>query len=243
MARIVVLASGSGSNFQSLIDNVERGFISKSRIVIAVSDKIDAHALERARKHKIEALYLNPKDYPSREDYDRKIVQEMKARKVDLVLLAGYMRIVTPALLNEFPNAVMNIHPALLPSFPGLHAQKQALDWGVKVSGCTVHYVDSQVDHGPIIIQAAVPVEEGDTEETLAARILKQEHRIYPQAVKWHVEGKLALKDRRVTVSKSHTAGFSPQYDISNSMRTAASKTAVSSSSKSKPRGKALQAR
>jgi phosphoribosylglycinamide formyltransferase 1 len=207
MARIAVLASGRGSNFQSIIDGIECGFIPKSKIVLAISDKADAYALERARKHNIEALHLDPKGFASREDYDLRIAQELRKRKVDLVLLAGYMRIVTPALLKDFKNAVMNIHPAILPSFPGLHAQKQALDWGAKASGCTVHYVDAQVDHGPIIIQAAVPIEEGDSEETLSARILRQEHKIYPQAVKWHVEGKLKVEGRAVTVLKSKPRG------------------------------------
>ncbi|MFH1055128.1 MAG: phosphoribosylglycinamide formyltransferase [Candidatus Altiarchaeota archaeon] len=207
MVDIAVLASGRGSNLQSIIDSVESGFIPKSRIVTVISDKKDAYALERARKHNIEALFINPKDYKSREEYDMRILKELKERNVGLVLLAGYMRILSPKLVNEFKNRMMNIHPALLPSFPGLHAQKQALDHGAKLSGCTVHFVDSEVDHGPIILQSAVPVLEGDTEETLSKRILEQEHIIYSHAVKWFVEGKLKVKGRRVTVAGVRQAG------------------------------------
>jgi phosphoribosylglycinamide formyltransferase-1 len=201
MARIAVLASGRGSNLQSIIDNVESGFIPDSEIAVVVSDKKDAFSLERAVKHGIEPLHIDPKDYKDREDYDARVRDELVKREIDLVLLAGYMRIVTPVLVEAFKDRMMNIHPALLPSFPGLHGQKQALDYGVKVSGCTVHYVDREVDHGPIIIQAAVPILEDDTEETLAKRILEQEHLIYPQAVKWHVEGKLKVEGRRVNVT------------------------------------------
>ena len=207
MVSIGVLASGRGSNLQAIIDGVGSGFIEDAKVVVVVSDKEDAYALERARKHGIEALYIEPKDYRSREEYDSKIAAELKKRKVDLVLLAGYMRVVTPKLIDQFKNRIMNIHPALLPSFPGLHAQKQALDWGVKVSGCTVHFIDSEVDHGPIIIQAAAPVLEGDFEESLSKRILEQEHRIYAQAVKWFVEGRLTVEGRRVKVKGVTQAG------------------------------------
>jgi len=207
MARIGVLVSGRGSNLQSIIDSVESGFIPDSKVVVVVSDKKDAYGLERAKKHGIEPLFLSPKDYPTREGFDGKVASELSKRKVDLVLLAGYMRIVTPAFIRRFKNRAMNIHPALLPSFPGLHSQKQALEWGVKVSGCTVHFVDEEVDHGPIIIQAAVPVLEEDTEETLAKRIIEQEHLIYSQAVKWYVEGRLAVEGRRVRVKGVKQAG------------------------------------
>ena len=201
------MASGRGSNLQAIIDGVESGFIPDSRIVAVVSDKADAYALERARKHGIEAIFIDPEGFETREKYDAEIAVELKKRKADLVLLAGYMRIVTPVLVNAYRNRMMNIHPALLPSFPGLCGQKQALGYGVKVSGCTVHFVDSEVDHGPIIIQAAVPVLEGDTEETLAKRILEQEHIIYPQAVKWYAEGKLRVEGRRVKVKGTRQAG------------------------------------
>jgi phosphoribosylglycinamide formyltransferase 1 len=207
MARIGVLASGRGSNLQSIIDNVGSGFIPRSEIVLVISDKEDAYSLERARNNKIEAVFLDPKAYMTRQEYDQKAADLLLKRRVDLVLLAGYMRIVTPVLIGAFKNRIMNIHPALLPSFPGLHAQKQALEWGAKVSGCTVHFVDEEVDHGPIILQAAVPVLEEDTEKTLSKRILEQEHIIYPQAVQWFVEGRLRVKDRKVKVQGIKQAG------------------------------------
>ncbi|MFH0862993.1 MAG: phosphoribosylglycinamide formyltransferase [Candidatus Altiarchaeota archaeon] len=207
MANIGVLSSGRGSNLQAIIDSVESEFIPRSRIVAVISDKADAYALERAKSHGIEALHVDPEDFMTRQEYDRKVADLLIRRKTDLVLLAGYMRIVTPVLLDAFKNRVMNIHPALLPSFPGLHAQKQAIEYGVKVAGCTVHFVDSEVDHGPIIVQAAVPVLEDDTEESLAKRILEQEHLIYPQAVQWFAEGRLKVAGRKVRVRGLKQAG------------------------------------
>ncbi|HHQ44876.1 MAG TPA: phosphoribosylglycinamide formyltransferase [Candidatus Altiarchaeales archaeon] len=206
--RIGVLASGRGSNLQSIIDNVESGFI-PAEIVVVISDKPRVFALERAQKHGIEGLYVNPKDFGKREDFDARLVEELRARKVDLVLLAGYMRLITPGFVKAFKDRIMNIHPALLPNFPGLHGQRDALDYGVKISGCTVHFVDDDVDHGPIIVQAAVPVLEDDDEASLSKRILGQEHRIYPLAVKWFCEGKLKVRGRRVEV-KGETAGILP---------------------------------
>jgi phosphoribosylglycinamide formyltransferase-1 len=190
------MASGRGSNLQSIIDSVKSGFIADSEIVLVVSDKADAFALERAREDGVDALHLDPKEFSSREDFDSEVAKRFKAKSTDLILLAGYLRIVSPALINEFPNRIMNIHPALLPSFPGLHGQRDALEYGVKVSGCTVHFVDPEVDHGPIIIQAAVPVLEGDDEASLAQRILAREHQIYPQAVKWFSQGRLRVDGR-----------------------------------------------
>ncbi|MBD3388664.1 MAG: phosphoribosylglycinamide formyltransferase [Candidatus Altiarchaeales archaeon] len=207
MALIGVLASGGGSNLQSIIDNVESGWIPDSQVVVVVSDKKDAYALERAESHGIESLHLDPSGYVSREDYDKEVVKELGKRDVDLVLLAGYMRIITPYFVRAFKDRLMNIHPALLPSFPGVHGQQQAFDYGVKVSGCTVHFVDEEVDHGPIIVQAAVPVLEGDDVNSLAGRILEQEHLIYPQAVKWYVEGRLTVEGRRVRVRGVEQAG------------------------------------
>jgi phosphoribosylglycinamide formyltransferase-1 len=198
--RIGVLASGRGSNFQAIIDSVESGFIKNAEIVVLISDVADAYAIERAKSHRIEALFINPKDFKSRGEFDMRIVDELKKRRVDLVLLAGYMRIITPAFVRAFKNRMMNIHPALLPSFPGLHAQLQALDYGVKVTGCTVHFVDEEVDHGPIIIQRAVEVKDDDTEETLSERIIAQEHKIYPLAVKLYAEGKISIVGRKVRV-------------------------------------------
>ena len=198
IVRIGVLASGRGSNFQAIVDAVESGFVKHARIVVLISDVEDAFALERARNHGIAGVFVNPKDFSRREEFDSRLVEELRKRDVDLVLLAGYMRIITPGFVKSFKNRIMNIHPALLPSFPGLHAQKQALEYGVKISGCTVHFVDEEVDHGPIILQSAVDVMDDDTEETLSKRILEQEHRIYPLAVKLYVEGKLSVEGRKV---------------------------------------------
>ena len=208
MNRIAVLASGGGSNLQAIIDNVESGYIPDADVVVVISDKSDAFSLERARKAGIEALHINPGEYASRADYDSKVIEELKARRVDLVLLAGYMRIMSPVFVESYPNRIMNIHPALLPSFPGMHGQKDALDWGVKVSGATVHFVDEEVDHGPIIIQAAVPVLEDDSVESLAARILNKEHVIYPEAVKLFCEGRLKVQDRGVEVKGVRQVGI-----------------------------------
>jgi phosphoribosylglycinamide formyltransferase-1 len=198
--RIGVLASGRGSNLQAIMDACESGSL-KALVAVVVSDRRDAQALERARRHRLTAVFLNPKDSPTREDYDERVVEILKQQAVDLVILAGYMRIVTTRLISAYPNRIMNIHPSLLPSFPGLRAQKQALDWGVKVSGCTVHFVNETVDQGPIILQTAVPVYPEDTEESLSARILEQEHRILPQAIQYFAEGRLKVLGRRVVIS------------------------------------------
>ncbi len=200
VTRIGVLASGGGSNFQALIENVESGYIPDSKIVLLIVDNSKAYALERAKNHGIESVYVNPKDYSSREESDKKMVDELKSCDVDLVLLAGYMRIVTPYFVNEFKDRMMNIHPALLPSFPGLHAQRQAMDYGVKVTGCTVHFVDDKVDHGPIIIQKAVEILGDDDEATISLRILEEEHKIYSEAVKLFVEGRLEINRRNVMI-------------------------------------------
>ncbi len=199
---IGVLASGRGSNFQSIIDSIESGFI-KARIAVLISDNPEAYALERAKKHNIEAFVITPRDFPDRDLYYLHIAKELEDRGVELVILAGFMRVVGKPIIEMFPNRIMNIHPALLPSFPGLHAQKQAVDYGVKISGCTVHFVDEGVDTGPIIIQAAVPAYEDDTEETLSARILKQEHRIFPLSVKLFAEGRIKVEGRKVII-KGH---------------------------------------
>lgn len=194
-----VLASGSGSNFQSIIDNVESGFIS-TRIAVLITDNPQARAIERAKNHNIEALVIKPGDFDSKNAYYSRIAEELKSRGVTLVILAGFMRVVGKALIDQYPNRIMNIHPALLPSFPGLHGQKQAADYGVKIAGCTVHFVDEGVDTGPIIIQAAVPAYHDDTEDSLGARILKQEHRIFPYAIKLYSEGKLCVEGRKVII-------------------------------------------
>jgi phosphoribosylglycinamide formyltransferase-1 len=199
-----VLASGRGSNLQSIVDAVETGNLN-ARIGVVVSDKKDAQALERASQHGIKSVHLSPKDSSNRELYDSAVVKILQENAVDLVVLAGYMRIITSALIAPYRNRVINVHPSLLPSFPGLHSQRQALVHGVKVTGATVHFVDEQVDHGPIIIQAAVPVLDTDTEETLSSRILEQEHRIYPLAIQWFAEGRLKIMGRRVMVEGVET--------------------------------------
>lgn len=202
--RVGVLASGRGSNLQAIIDAIEAGTLD-ARIVLVLSNKKDAAALERARTHGLTDVFLDPKPFAgqpdSREAYDRAVLDLLRKHDVELVLLAGYMKIVTSVLVKAYENRMMNIHPSLLPSFPGLDVQKKALEHGVKLSGCTVHFVTEGVDEGPIIIQAAVPVLEGDTPETLAARILVEEHKIYPRAVQLYAEGRLKVDGRIVRVS------------------------------------------
>ncbi|MDI6728612.1 MAG: phosphoribosylglycinamide formyltransferase [Thermodesulfovibrionales bacterium] len=199
MLSLGILASGRGSNFQSIINEIESGKLNAS-IKLLIVDNPDAYAIERAKKHSIEYLYINPKEFSSKDDFFRKIADELKARNVELVILAGFMRIVRKPLIDAFSNRIMNIHPALLPSFPGLHGQKQAVDYGSRISGCTVHFVDEGMDTGPVIIQAAVPVSPDDTEETLSARILKLEHKIFPEAIRLYAEGRLSVEGRVVKI-------------------------------------------
>jgi len=180
--RIAVLVSGRGSNLQSIIDATQDGRLDAT-IAIVISNRADAAALNRARDAGIESACLLPSAYPDKESFDRAIVDLLRARAVDLVCLAGYMQPVRRPMLEAFPNRILNIHPSLLPSFPGLHAQKQALDHGVKIAGATVHIVTAKIDAGPILAQAAVPVFENDTEDSLSARILVEEHRIYPETI------------------------------------------------------------
>lgn len=215
--RIGVLASGRGSNLQAVIDAIEARTL-QAQIAVVLSNKKEAQALERVRRHGLTDVFLDPKPYAgqsdSREAYDRAILEVLKKHEVELVILAGYMKIVTSVLIKAYENRMMNIHPSLLPSFPGLDVQKKALDWGVKIAGCTVHFVTEGVDEGPIIIQAAVPVIEGDTAETLSARILVQEHRIYPRAIQLYAEGRLKVEGRRVVIAgaldKAPNALFNP---------------------------------
>ncbi len=199
MLKIAVLASGSGTNLQSIIDNIESGNLD-AKIEVVLSDKSEAFALERARKHHIDAVSIGRKSFGSKEDYEQEVAAVLKSYHVDLVVLAGYMRIVGKTILAAFSGRVMNIHPALLPAFPGLNAQDQAFQYGVKVAGCTVHFVDEGMDTGPIILQAAVPVQSGDTVDTLRQRILEQEHRIYPQAIQLFAKGRLKVEGRKVIV-------------------------------------------
>ena len=196
---IAVLVSGSGSNLQSIIDATEKGEI-PCRVGIVVSNKADAYGLERARKHGIPTEVISHKDFPSREEFDARLVEILRKSGATLVCLAGFMRVLTPVFVRAFPNRILNIHPALLPSFPGTHGPGQALNHGVRFSGCTVHFLDEGVDTGPIIVQAVVPVYDDDTEETLAARILVQEHRIYPMAIRLFFQGRLKVEGRRVRI-------------------------------------------
>ena len=199
MLKLGVLASGRGSNFQSIIDEIEAGSLNAS-IRLLITDNPDAYAIERAKKQSIEYLYLNPRDFKSKNDFYARIAEELVKRDVDLVILAGFMRIVGKPLIEAFPNRIMNIHPALLPAFPGLHSQKQAVDYGVRMSGCTVHFVDAGMDTGPIIIQAAVVVSPDDTEDTLSERILRLEHKIFPYAIRLYSEGRLYADGRTVKI-------------------------------------------
>ena len=210
MLKIGVLASGRGSNFQAVVDSIERGDV-VAQVALLVVDKEDAFAIERAKKHNIPWMHVDPGDFNSKDAFFHHIASELKSRGVGLVLLAGFMRIVGKPLLDEFPMGVMNIHPALLPSFPGLHGHKDAVDYGVKISGCTVHFVDEHMDTGPVIIQAAVPVHHGDTEDSLSERILPFEHKIYPLAVKLFAEGRLEVQGRKVHIKGGQSALFYPE--------------------------------
>ncbi|VVB68183.1 Phosphoribosylglycinamide formyltransferase [Candidatus Norongarragalina meridionalis] len=195
MLKVGVLASGRGSNLQAILDECAAGRI-PAKVVVVISDKEGAPALERGRKASAEALFISPKGL-KREEYDAKLVAEMRKHGVGLVVLAGYMRLISPLFVKAFRNKIINIHPALLPSFPGTHGQRDALEWGAKISGCTVHFVDEECDHGPIILQKAVPVMDDDTVETLSARILEQEHKALPEAIRLFAEGKLRVEGRR----------------------------------------------
>ncbi|HWQ48580.1 MAG TPA: phosphoribosylglycinamide formyltransferase [Methanosarcina sp.] len=197
--KIAVLVSGRGSNLQAIMDSIEKGYIKNATINVVISNKANAYALERARNHGTDTVFLDPGEY-DRDEYDRAILNVLSQYDTDLLLLAGYFRLLGIEIIKAYRNRIMNIHPSLLPAFKGLHAQKQAFDYGVKVAGCTVHFVDEGLDSGPIILQKCVPVLTGDTEETLTARILEQEHIIYPEAVRLFTEGKLKIKGRNVVI-------------------------------------------
>lgn len=198
--RIGVLVSGNGSNLQAIIDHAEAGKLD-AKVVCVISNRESAFALERARKHSIPAIFLNHRSFPDRESFDAAAVEALRLHGVELVALAGFNRIVSRVMLEAFPMAILNIHPALLPSFPGSNAQRQALEHGVKIAGCTVHLVDAGTDTGPIIAQAAVPVLDTDTEETLSARILREEHRIYPAVIQLFAQGRIRTQGRKVLIS------------------------------------------
>lgn len=200
--KIGVLVSGRGTNLQAIIDAIENEELNAD-IAVVLSNKKDAPALERAQKKGIETAYLNPKQFSSKKEYDLALAGELKNRQVDLVCLAGYMRILSPEFIGMFPNKIINIHPSLLPAFPGLNVQQKAIDYGVKFSGCTVHFVNEEVDDGPIILQAAVPVHPSDDAATLSERILIQEHLIYPRAIQMIVENRLHIENRKVSYKES----------------------------------------
>jgi phosphoribosylglycinamide formyltransferase-1 len=210
--RLGVLASGGGTNAQAILDACGARRIS-AEVAVVVSNVPGAGALDRARRAGVATEVIPSKGVTDRAAYDLRLVETLRAHRVDLVCLAGYMRIVTPAFLRTFgptPETrgcprVLNVHPGLLPSFPGLHAQRQCVEYGARFGGCTVHFVDEGTDTGPVIVQAAIPVEPGDTEETLARRVLEQEHRLYPQAIQWYAEGRLSVSGRRVAVAGART--------------------------------------
>lgn len=198
---IGVLLSGRGSNFEALADSISAGRIPNSEIAVVISNRDGAPGIDRARARGL-ATRVIPSKGLEREPYDRLVVTALREAKVELVCLAGYMRLLSPFFVAAFPQRILNIHPSLLPSFPGLESQKQALDYGVKFAGCTVHFVDENLDAGPIVLQAVVPVEDSDTEGSLSERILQEEHRIYSEAVRIVLEGKFKIEGRRVLLTK-----------------------------------------
>ncbi len=194
-----VLVSGSGSNLQAIIDNIEASRLS-AEIKVVISNEPEAYGLVRAENHHIRTMVVNHRDYDSREAFDQGLVTALKENGVELVILAGFMRVITPTFLKAFHNRILNIHPALLPAFPGVHVWQEAIDYGVKFSGCTVHFVDEGTDTGPIIIQSVVPVLDDDDADSLSARILKQEHKIYSRAIQLFAQGRLEIEGRRVKI-------------------------------------------
>ncbi|HZK44198.1 MAG TPA: phosphoribosylglycinamide formyltransferase [Syntrophomonadaceae bacterium] len=197
--KLAVMASGRGSNFDAIYQAIKRGDLN-AEIIVLISDKAEALALKKAEKYNISALHINPKDYSTKEEYEQELVKVITGYDVDLVVLAGYMRLIGSAFLQHFKHQVVNIHPALLPSFTGLHAQRQALEYGVKYTGCTVHFVDEGMDTGPIIMQSVVAVYDDDDETALTERILNEEHQIYWQALQLFAEGRLYIKGRQVII-------------------------------------------
>lgn len=200
-----VLISGRGSNLQAILDATETGALD-ARVGVVVSNEPDARGLERAARRGVPTAVVSHRDFPSRESFDETVLAELRRHEVDVVCLAGFARILSPVLVRAFPNRILNVHPSLLPSFVGLHAQRQALEHGVKVSGCTVHLVDEELDHGPILLQRAVSVLEGDTEATLSARILEQEHRAYPEAIGLVLDGKVRVEGRRAVIGSGSSS-------------------------------------
>ena len=205
MKNIGVLLSGRGSNFEAIAKNVASGMISNARIAIVISNRAEAGGLETAKRLGLETCVI-PSKGKSREDHDREVVAALQQHKVDLVCLAGYMRLLSPWFVKQFPQRILNIHPSLLPAFPGLEAQQQAFAYGVKIAGCTVHFVDEELDHGAIIVQKAVPVHDRDDEHTLAARILEQEHIAYSEAVNLVLDREFRIAGRRFSMGRPGSA-------------------------------------
>ena len=199
--RLGILVSGRGTNLQAIIDSIEKNEL-QATISLVVSNKVDAPALERCSRHGIEYKFLNPKDFSDKNEFDNALVELFLAKNINLICLAGYMRILGKSFIKNFEGKIINIHPSLLPAFPGLHPQQQAIEAGVKFSGCTVHFVNEGVDEGPIILQSTVPVYDTDTTDELSLRILEQEHIIYPQAIKLFLENRLTISGRRVLCKK-----------------------------------------
>lgn len=212
IVKLGVLVSGSGSNLQAIIDNIESGHLDAS-IEVVISNNPDAYALKRTQKHNIHSVVIRHQDYISREEFEKTMIEVLQAYSVELVILAGFMRILSPFFLKFYPMRIMNIHPAILPSFQGTHAQKKAADYGVKFSGCSVHFVDEGIDTGPVIIQAVVPVYDEDTEDSLSARILKEEHKIYSQAIQFYAEGRIIIEGRKVRIKDIIKIPETPLYN------------------------------
>ena len=198
--KIAVLISGRGSNMQSIVEACKRGYIN-AKVLVVLSNRAEAQGLEFARSENIETVVLPHKAFPVREDYDRQVVDILHQKQVDLICLAGFMRLLSSVFVSAFSNRIMNIHPALLPSFPGLHAQKQAVEYGVKVTGCTVHFVDEGLDSGPIILQKILEVKPDDTEDSLSQRLLPLEHSAYVEAVKLFFENRVHVENRKVVIT------------------------------------------
>ncbi len=209
-----VLVSGRGSNLQAIIDAIEAGKL-KDRIALVISDREGVQAIDRCVKHGIPHRVIKRKSFDSKEEFEKNLVEAMKGSGVDLVVLAGFMRVLSPVFLKEFPMKVINIHPSLIPAFQGMHAQRQALQYGARISGCTVHFVTEELDNGPVIAQACVPVLPEDTEESLSERILHHEHRILPQVIRWISEGRVRVEGRRVVVEGARygTLPFNPELE------------------------------
>jgi phosphoribosylglycinamide formyltransferase-1 len=194
--KVGILVSGNGSNLQAIIDEK----IASCEIALVISNKPDVYAIKRAQSNNISVEIINNKNFETREEFERQLIKSLDSRGIELIVLAGFMRVLTPLFVRHYKNRIINIHPALLPSFPGVDAAKQALEYGVKYSGCTVHFVDDGVDTGPIVLQAIVSIEDSDTEQTLLERIHKEEHRVFPEAVRLFCEGKIKIEGRRVII-------------------------------------------